>query len=252
MYGDDAAGVILPGYILESRFTQHGRVVFLAWERLDGVGQIDKARRIAGEEPAPEGNHDFQVNVIQRAPQCIRRGGEFEAGERAARFEHAVHLGKRLHAVGDVANAVGHGDRVVGIVGIGDVLGVHHFEIEGDAVAFSRLEALLGHVEHFGHEVGKLDMGRGIAMRRHVAYVARAACQVEQVGFGSEVGCIDRLAQPTFVEPEARECIEFLILLGDGSEYVLYALLRKGRFGFFSCRSVYRVVAGFSHESSVV
>ena len=95
-------------------------------------------------------------------------------------------------------------------------------------------------------------MGRGIAMRRHVAYVACAARQIEQVGFGGEIGCVDRFAQPSFVEPEARECIEFLVLLGDGSEYVLYAFFRKGRFGFLSCRGVYRVVAGFSHESSVV
>ncbi|MFR3273069.1 MAG: hypothetical protein ACLTQI_04170 [Slackia sp.] len=54
---------------------------------------------------------------------------------------NAVHLESAFMRSG-MLNAVGHGDRVVGCRH-GDVLGVHHFEIEGDAVAFSRLEAPL-------------------------------------------------------------------------------------------------------------
>ena len=109
---------------------------------------------------------------------------------------------------------------------------VDNLEINRNAARGTRGFAFAGNVEHFGHEVGQLNMRRGATACRHVAHIARAARQVEQIAFGREVCRVDGFAQPALEKPETRYCIESRVLLRDVAEDMLHALFRNfgGRF----------------------
>ena len=93
--------------------------------------------------------------------------------------------------------------------------------------------ALAGNVEHFRYEVGQLNMRRGATACRHIAHIACAARQIEQIAFGREVCRVDGFAQPALEKTEARYCVESRVLLRNIAEDMVHALFRNfsGRFG---------------------
>ena len=172
----------------------------------------------------------LEVEAVERPPECVRRRGELQAHERAARAQHAEHFRKRLFAVGHVADAVRHGDDVVAGIRVGDVLGIHDFEVDGHALVLSLLFHVPAcYVEHFGHKIGALDVARPLFARHGKGDVARAACDVKDVVGVPDGRHARHSVQPAFVRPEARDGVEPFVFARNAREDVLHAL--GGDFG---------------------
>lgn len=61
----------------------------------------------------------------------------------------------------------------------------------------------------------------------HIAHIARATRQIEQIAFGREVCRVDGFAQPALEKTEARYCVESRVLLRNIAEDMLHALFRN-------------------------
>ena len=181
MHRGDAAGVVLPGDVDKPRLAHHLREALLVRERLDGLRQVHKPCLVPGDEAAPKRDQVLQVEVVQRAPHRVRRRGELQAHQMPARLQHAEHLGERARAVGHVADAVCHGERVVARVRVGDVLRVDHLEIDGHAACGPVGVVRSCHVEHLVYQVGALDMARMLRARHREGDVPGASRDVEHV-----------------------------------------------------------------------
>ena len=171
----------------------------------------------------------LEVEPVQRAPHGVRRRAELQAHERAARLQHAEHLAERPVALGHVADAVGHGDRIVRLVRVGDVLRVHHLEVHRHAAGLAVGIVNARHVEHLAHEVGALDVGRPLRARHGERHIARAARDVQHVVVRADGGLAHHAGEPGLVRAEARHGVEPLVLLRDGREYLLHARGREVR-----------------------
>ena len=174
----------------------------------------------------------LQIEVVQRAPHRVRRRGELQAHQMPARLQHAEHLGERARAVGHVADAVCHGERVVARVRIGNVLRIDHLEIDGHAARGAVGVVRSGHVEHLVDQVGALDMARMLRARNREGHIPGAARDVEHVVGRLDGGLLHHSRKPGLVGAETRYGVESLIFLGDGREDVLHAFGRYlgGRF----------------------
>jgi len=90
-----------------------------AEESRNGVWQVAVGGRIARNKPANSRQDFAKIPTIEITQQTVGRLGEFQDGDGAARFEHALNLAQSGFVVGQIAKSESAGNQIKGSGGEG-------------------------------------------------------------------------------------------------------------------------------------
>src|SRR5437867_4275208 len=92
-----------------SHFVSHG---FLTGVMAQGLENVSVGGCVAAKNPPQQRNRQSQVAEVNRPPQAIGRFAKFQDHQASARAQQPSHLFEPGAPIGEVAQAVAHGDDV--------------------------------------------------------------------------------------------------------------------------------------------
>lgn len=178
-----------------------------------GFEDIGIGLGVLAEESAEDGDDDFEVGEVEGSPGFAGGFAEVEDEEFTEWFRDAVEFAEAACEVGQVAESVGNGDAVEGIIYEGEFQGVSGDP--GDGLGWAG-GSLLGVVQHGEAKVD--GDGGGAGFLEAQGDIAGSGTDIEGEVLGLRCGLLDELVFPVAVEAEALDVVDEVVSFGDGSE----------------------------------
>jgi hypothetical protein len=181
----------------------------VAWEGVDGLGEVGVGGAVTGEDAGDAGQDVMEVESVG-----VEEGrgweSEVEDEEVSVWAEDAMHFAEGVGPGAHVAEAEGDGEGVEGVVGEGEVEGVCD---DGILKSFAS-----GLFEHGFAEVGTGDVGGWEGGLDGEGEIAGAGGEIEDVLGGALGDALCGEFSPGAVDAEAEEAVDEVVPFCDAAE----------------------------------